>query len=41
LAEANQWLERYRQIWESNFQRLDALLEELKADEKQRGHTKR
>ena len=41
LAEANQWLERYRQIWESNFQRLDALLEELKADEKQREHTKR
>jgi len=31
LAEANQWLERYRQIWEANFQRLDALLEEMKA----------
>src|SRR5579885_2944754 len=23
LAEANAWLERYRQFWESNFQRLD------------------
>ena len=31
LAGANQWLERYRQFWEENFQRLDALLDELKA----------
>jgi DNA-binding transcriptional ArsR family regulator len=30
LAEANEWLERYRELWEANFQRLDALLEELK-----------
>ncbi len=30
LAEATQWLERYRRIWEGNFQRLDALLDELK-----------
>jgi DNA-binding transcriptional ArsR family regulator len=29
LAEASGWLERYRDIWEGNFQRLDALLEEL------------
>ncbi|MFL6237150.1 MAG: ArsR/SmtB family transcription factor [Thermoanaerobaculia bacterium] len=35
LAEANAWLERYRQLWESNFQRLDDVLDELKArDEK-------
>ena len=34
LAEATRWLERYRKIWEANFQRLDALLEELKAQEK-------
>ena len=34
LAEANQWLEGYRQIWEANFQRLDALLDELKTQEK-------
>ena len=34
LAEATRWLERYRKIWEDNFQRLDALLEELKAQEK-------
>ena len=31
LAEANAWLERYREIWEANFKRLDALLEELQA----------
>ena len=31
LAEANQWLERYRQIWEANFDRLDRLLEKMKA----------
>ena len=30
LAEATVWLEHYRQIWEANYQRLDALLEELK-----------
>jgi DNA-binding transcriptional ArsR family regulator len=30
LAEANEWLERYRRYWEQNFQRLDAVLEELK-----------
>jgi DNA-binding transcriptional ArsR family regulator len=31
LAEATEWLERYRRIWEQNFQRLDALLEDLQA----------
>jgi DNA-binding transcriptional ArsR family regulator len=41
LAEASQWLERYRQIWESNFQRLDALLDELKDRDEKRGSTKR
>lgn len=29
LAEANAWIERCRELWEANFQRLDALLEEL------------
>lgn len=37
LAEATRWLERYRKIWESNFQRLDALLEELKTQERSSG----
>ena len=31
LAEANEWIERYREFWEGNFQRLDALLEEMKS----------
>lgn len=30
LAEADDWLENYRKIWEANFERLDALLDELK-----------
>ena len=30
LADASEWLERYREFWEGNFQRLDALLNELK-----------
>ncbi len=30
LADANGWLERYRDAWEGSFQRLDALLAELK-----------
>jgi DNA-binding transcriptional ArsR family regulator len=30
LAEANQWIERYRALWEANFERLDTLLDELK-----------
>jgi len=51
LAEANEWLERYREAWEQNFARLDALLEELKAQDgrtkavrtrqKRRSHTRR
>jgi DNA-binding transcriptional ArsR family regulator len=32
LAEANRWLEEYRKIWEGNFDRLDALLDEMKAE---------
>ncbi len=31
LAEVESWLENYRQFWEVQFQRLDGLLEELKA----------
>ena len=41
LAEASQWLEDYRQFWESRFQRLDSLLEEMKMKEKTRGRKKR
>ena len=41
LAEATAWLERYRQFWEGNYQRLDALLEELKPQQKKRRPTRR
>jgi DNA-binding transcriptional ArsR family regulator len=29
LGEASAWLERYRAVWDANFERLDGLLEEL------------
>ena len=32
LADANEWLEQYRQSWEAYFQRLDALLDEMKTE---------
>ena len=41
LEEATEWLERYREFWEGNYQRLDALLEELKTKQKRRRSTKR
>ena len=34
LAEATEWLETYRKFWEASFQRLDALLDELKTMER-------
>lgn len=34
LAEATDWIERYRKIWEANYQRLDALLRTMKATQK-------
>jgi len=40
LAEADEWLERYRQFWEGSFQRLDSLLEEMQAPGKHK-RTKR
>jgi DNA-binding transcriptional ArsR family regulator len=41
LAEATKWLERYRRYWEGNYERLDALLEVMKATPKRRRPTKR
>ena len=35
LAEATRWLEKYRKLWEGRFRELDALLNELKVEEKQ------
>ena len=36
LAEATEWLARYREYWEASFERLDGLLSQLKAAEKKR-----
>ena len=41
LADATEWLERYRQYWEGNYERLDALLEEMKNKQKKRRPTTR
>lgn len=41
LAEASGWLDECRRQWEENFQRLDALLEEMKADSKKQNTGKR
>jgi len=41
LKEANEWLERYRDVWERNYARLDALLEELQGTQRRRRRTKR
>ncbi len=41
MAEVTKWLERYRKHWEGNYQRLDALLEELKVKQKKRKPTQR
>jgi DNA-binding transcriptional ArsR family regulator len=41
LAKVTEWLEGYRHFWEGRFQRLDALLDELKTQEKKSGHPKR
>jgi DNA-binding transcriptional ArsR family regulator len=41
LAEATGWLADYARFWEGRFQRLDDLLDELKAEEKKPGRTKR
>ena len=34
LEAANEWLERYREFWEQNYQRLDNLLETLLEEQK-------
>jgi len=40
LAHATRWLEKYRRFWERRFQRLDALLDELKTGTKKPGDTR-
>ena len=41
LEEAVDWIERYREIFEQNYQRLDASLEELQAKPPKRQRTKK
>jgi DNA-binding transcriptional ArsR family regulator len=41
LAEASHWLLGYRRLWQANFRRLDAVLEQLKTRDKKRGRPKR
>lgn len=36
LREATEFLEKYRAFWEARFQRLDALLEDMKEKEKEK-----
>jgi DNA-binding transcriptional ArsR family regulator len=40
LTEAGAWIERLREVWELNFQRLDALLDELQEKPAPRGRKK-
>ena len=41
LAEASGWIEAYRKHWEAAFARLDEVLEELKAEKKDRKRKRR
>jgi DNA-binding transcriptional ArsR family regulator len=41
LEEETAWIERYRQLWDSRFEELDKVVEELKRKEKVDGRKKR
>src|ERR1041385_6884759 len=41
LEEETAWLERYRQLWESRFDALDSVVEQMKRKEKGDGRKKR
>lgn len=41
LKDAAGWIESYRRFWEERFDRLDAYLQVLQANEKKRGRRKR
>src|SRR6187399_2222158 len=41
LKDANDWMEQYRQFWEERFDRLDAYLKELQAQEKKTAPAKK
>ena len=40
LEEVAAWTEKYRRLWEKNFERLDDYLETLKQKERNHGHRK-
>jgi len=37
LEAASEWLEGYRRVWEANYLRLDALLDQMQAEERDSG----
>ncbi|HJS52241.1 MAG TPA: hypothetical protein VJ781_10110, partial [Pyrinomonadaceae bacterium] len=42
MAEATEWLEKYREFWEVNYKRLDTLLDVMKTvDKKKKSEVKR
>lgn len=41
LEAANAWLERYREFWEQNYQRLDDLLETMLEEQKPKSRRKK
>jgi DNA-binding transcriptional ArsR family regulator len=41
LEEVSAWIEKYRQLWDSRFDELDAVVEELKQKERADGRDKR
>ena len=41
LKSVDDWLERYRRLWEASLDRLDDYLQELQAKDKKRGRKKR
>ena len=41
LAEASGWLDGYREFWEASYERLDALLDELKTQRRKRAKSRR
>ena len=41
LVEANAWIEKFRELWEQNYLRLDALLDELQTQKKSHARKQR
>jgi DNA-binding transcriptional ArsR family regulator len=41
LRQLHEWLERYRQLWDTRFDEMDGLIEELKHKEKAHGRKRK